>query len=617
MTWPVRAALWVVAWTMLWGACLATQAHAKTMVLQEAMADVYVDGKLSHVQATLPYHWDKLHSGQQGQGVFYFNFPFEAVVGETYALYATKLGNAYAISLNGELLQHKGDMETFGGSDYAKVPRLLSIPQGLLRNVNTLEIRIRADRGRRSGLSPLLLGRDADLQPEYASRYRWRGTGTLVVVTFSLLVAVFAFAVWTTQVRVQLADQPLRNRVYLLAAAAEIFWTIRVGDAIVENPLLAWPAWGVVNVVAIFAWSYAMAFFCLEVAQWSHRPLAVLLRRWLAMLCVLSVPLSWAALEVGQAQLLTAAYAALLLTFVVFVPIFAYRAYASQQSAPRLVALAVLVNVVVGIYDLYELRISGNFASNSYMRYSSALFGMALMYVVIRRFREAADQSQKLAATLVQRVEQKERELSLSYQRLEGMAREQERIAERTRLLRDFHDGVGSHISVAIRQLDTDNFNKSEVLQTMHESLDLLKLFIDTLHLPPGDMTALLANMRYRLEPRLKASGIALVWQVDLLPVLAQLDEKAMRHIQLILYGALSNVLQHAKASVLRIEATLQHDAVHLCFVDDGIGFDTAAPLRKGLESMRERAQILGARLFFRSQPGETTVELLIPLAVG
>ena len=38
---------------------------------------------------------------------------------------------------------------------------------------------------------------------------------------------------------------------------------------------------------------------------------------------------------------------------------------------------------------------------------------------------------------------------------------------------------------------------------------------LDAMHLSPGDNTALLANLRYRLEPCLKACGIELDWAVD------------------------------------------------------------------------------------------------------
>ncbi|MGH8830202.1 MAG: hypothetical protein ACREXV_03810 [Polaromonas sp.] len=47
--------------------------------------------------------------------------------------------------------------------------------------------------------------------------------------------------------------------------------------------------------------------------------------------------------------------------------------------------------------------------------------------------------------------------------------------------------------------------------------------------------------------------------------------------------------------------------------VDNGRGFDVAAPLCKGLQSMRERAQANGATLSLHSAPGRTVVEILIP----
>jgi len=58
---------------------------------------------------------------------------------------------------------------------------------------------------------------------------------------------------------------------------------------------------------------------------------------------------------------------------------------------------------------------------------------------------------------------------------VEQLAREQERTAERTRILRDMHDGVGAHISTAIRQLESGRATAGEVLHTLRDSLDQLQ----------------------------------------------------------------------------------------------------------------------------------------------
>ena len=139
------------------------------------------------------------------------------------------------------------------------------------------------------------------------------------------------------------------------------------------------------------------------------------------------------------------------------------------------------------------------------------------------------------------------------------------------------------------------------------------KLSIDAINLPPGDITALLANLRYRLEPRFKASDIELKWDVDLLPPLLRLDHKAMRQLQFMVFEALSNVLQHAHASVLRIElhATVQGGA-QLLVIDNGCGFELDRVKRRGLGSLRERAAAIDARIEIVSEPGNTVVEIVL-----
>jgi signal transduction histidine kinase len=196
---------------------------------------------------------------------------------------------------------------------------------------------------------------------------------------------------------------------------------------------------------------------------------------------------------------------------------------------------------------------------------------------------------------------------------VEQLAREQERIGERARILRDMHDGVGAHISTAIRQLESGRASSGEVLHTLRDSLDQLKLTVDAVTLPPGDITALLASLRYRLEPRLRATGIELHWDVDELPPLTRFDAKAIRHLQFMVFEAISNVLQHAQATVLRIELhSTSSGGARLLVVDNGCGFEPDRVKRKGLSSLHERAQAIGARLVIASGPGNTVVEMVL-----
>jgi signal transduction histidine kinase len=80
---------------------------------------------------------------------------------------------------------------------------------------------------------------------------------------------------------------------------------------------------------------------------------------------------------------------------------------------------------------------------------------------------------------------------------------------------------------------------------------------------------------------------------------------------------ALRNVARHAKARQASVRLFATDRRLVLRVRDRGIGFDGAArgKLGLGVESMRERARLVRARLTVRSRPGEgTKVTLRIPL---
>ncbi len=592
---------------------LALQVQARTLELREAQAAVTVGDQTTQQIVSLPYHWDRLHIGHPGRATFDLPFEMEALPTVPFGLYLPRLGNAYEIWLNGSLLQSNGDLQHYNGADFAKAPRYIVISPGMLRSHNLFRVYIRADIGRRGGLAPLILGPQEEVHPLYLHDYRRRSTGSFVVLILSLLIGVVALALWATQVDATQRERPRRDPLYLLAGLAELCMTFSVSDAITETPPLPWPWWGMVAIVGMALWICSMTLFCVEVAGWSKLPLVGWLRRWLALLLVFSVAATIGALVYGHPLALTLFYAASGLTTLIFVTVFIWKAARGATLPHQLVAVTLLLNTLVGLRDLYMFRLSQAYGGNTLLRYSSVLFGLALGYIVILRFRAASGQARDLMANLAARVSQKEQELAQSYQRVEKLAREQERTAERTRILRDMHDGVGSHLSTAIRQLESGRASPGEVLHTLRESLDQLKLSIDALNLPPGDITALLANLRYRLEPRFKASDIELRWDVDLIAPLMRLDDKAMRQLQFMVFEALSNVLQHAHASVLRIELrTTARGGAQLLVIDNGCGFEPERVKRRGLSSLRERAAVIDAGLVITSVPGHTVVEIVL-----
>ena len=594
----------------------AVCSKAETLELHNALIYATVDGKTTEQSSSLPYHWDRHHPGLAGVATFHLSFALSSVPAIPYGLYIPRLGNAYEVWLNGALIQRNGDMNRAGGADFAKGPRHIVITPMLLGLQNVLHIVVRADVGRRAGLAPMVLGPYEETYPLYLSDYRTRSTGTFGVVLLSCLIGLIAMVLWMTQVErifyTTHLQHTVRDRLYLFAGIAELCWTIRVCDAILETPPLVWPWWGVVTVLSLAAWVASMMLFCVELANWSHLPATAWLRRWLWLEVTGTAAAASIALFFGYPLVLTVAYATLGVTALVFLAFYIWKAVHGGLFLHKIVAGTLLLNTMVGLRDWYMFRVSEAFGGNTWMRYSSILFALTLGYVVILRFRDASGHARDLLVNLESRVAEKESELKATYDHVEKMAREQERGFERSRILRDMHDGVGSHISVAMRQLQSGKATDGQVLQTLRESLDHLKLSIDAMNAPNGDITVLLANMRYRLEPRLKAADVLLLWDVDLIEPLERLDSNAMRQLQFMVYEALSNVLQHSHAKTVRIELAQAPHGVRLRVVDDGCGFDVSTAPHKGLAALRTRAIAVGGTVHIHSEPGNTVFEILL-----
>jgi signal transduction histidine kinase len=595
-------------------AFVAITAGAATIELTDARATITVDGSTTVTQVVLPYHLDREQGTRPAQAIFELHFPASASTDELHGVYVARVGNSAEIWLNDSLLAQLGEIRQSNAADYSKAPQYLSIPAQLLQPDNVIRILLRADGGRRGGLSSLVVGPEHEVRPLFERATRWRMNASLAVAVFSLLVGTLALVLWVTQFEAG-AGPAMRDSIYLSAGVAEFCWALRVGDTAISHPPLPWPAWGVVVTAAFAGWICCVALFCHHAAGWHRHPSMVWMRFALVTLFGSSILASSLSYTLHQPLFLTAWLGFANLFFIVYAAVYLVTALRAPSTARLLVAVAGTLNVAVGVRDWIAIRISGDYSESTWIRYSSVLFGLALGYIVITRFRAASAQSHDLMVNLASRVTVKEQELSLGYARLAQLGREHERAAERTRILRDMHDGVGSHLSSAIRQLQSSRADRDQVLQTLRDSLDQLKLSIDAMNLPRGDVTALLANLRYRLEPRFAASDVELHWDVDAIDAVPGFDGAAMRHLQFMLFEALSNVLQHAQARVLRIEARMGEAGAQLKIIDDGRGFDVRRPLRRGLASMHERAAAIGAKLSFSSQPGRTVVEIVLPSA--
>ena len=237
----------------------------------------------------------------------------------------------------------------------------------------------------------------------------------------------------------------------------------------------------------------------------------------------------------------------------------------------------------------------------------AALLGGAA-WRLLARFVDTLNAAELLNVDLEALVQERTAELQAQFQRVRELERREAIATERERLMRDMHDGVGGHLVSMLAMIEADRRRPGELADVVREALDDMRLMIDSLEPVDDDLNAVLAIFRDRLAPRLRASGVTLHWDVELLPPLAALTPARVLHLLRILQEAVTNALRHGQAGTLWIGAAASGGEVHIVVRDDGSGFDPGEAFGgRGLKNMRRRAAECEVALDIASQPGAGT----------
>lgn len=600
--------MWSVLCALLLACLGAGSVSAELLELRQAR---WLDPQGAPQDISLPWVWDKVIQNRSGSAHLVLSWTLPQRPSVPMALFIPKAGNAFELRFNGWLFLKQGDVDLAGSQDHAKLPQWVAVPTELLAQHNVIELRLRADAGRRAGLSSVWVGPYHEIKDKYEWQ-RWeRWAVTLFILTLSLGVGLLAFAFAWTQ-RGLVHPQDLQNRfIFMVAGMAETSWSFRLADSVWVEPPLPWSVWSVLSSLSYLVWIASALVFC-------HHACEVRLRglRTIVLVFVFGGVLSAAVSRWWDMAwpwtLWMACTAAGLIIYGLW-----FSAHLLRQPTPlrALVALAAVANIGAGAWNWWVFRWLGNpTGEGSFQRYTSLLFTLALLVILLQRFRSASLGARDNIEALNRRIAERESELAIIYQRQELSVREQERQQERVRIWRDLHDGLGAHLSSALRLVQADRFDPKLLSTTLKDSLMQLKLSVDAASLPSGDLGVILGSLRYRLAPAFEAAGLVLVWEVQALPTLPLLDSPhALREIQFMVYEALSNVLQHAQAQHLTIQARPCPEGVLLIITDDGRGWTQTEPPGKGLRSMHDRSAALGLQLTVSSEKGRTSVSWLIP----
>jgi signal transduction histidine kinase len=243
------------------------------------------------------------------------------------------------------------------------------------------------------------------------------------------------------------------------------------------------------------------------------------------------------------------------------------------------------------------------------------------------RFARALNRVDGFAAHLVIQLREAEEKLKASFAREQEQARAVALARERTRLMRDLHDGLGGQL-VSIVALSERGETGAPIGDAARAALKDLRTVIDSLDDIGGDLMLALASWRERAATQLRPHNIALDWKVAPpgLPVHPELRPWHVIQIVRLLDEAVTNAVKHAEASRIIVSIETLTDAAGeargcVTVKDDGKGFALAADggaagaraASRGLRNMKNRAARCGASLELNSGSDGTSVRLILP----
>jgi two-component system sensor histidine kinase UhpB len=223
---------------------------------------------------------------------------------------------------------------------------------------------------------------------------------------------------------------------------------------------------------------------------------------------------------------------------------------------------------------------------------------------------ESAEEVDRLAAAFRRMLERIDTERRRSG-RLVLRAQEE----ERRRLARDLHDEVNQSLTAILLRLEALNQSAppgvedalAEVKRLVNQAMDELLTLARQLRPSALDDHGLTSAIVSQVRRFSAQTGIRADVRTSGDPVELESDQEiaAYRFAQ----EALSNVAQHAGATHVEVEMSVNGHALELSVRDDGQGFDPEAVEGGGigLMGMAERARLVGARLDVDSRPGGGT----------
>jgi signal transduction histidine kinase len=580
---------------------------ATTQWVDVALPDVWPKAKLTDISGNTILRsppmlgWYKIR----------FITPAEtAIPRQQIAVYIPRVTNNIEAYLNGQSFYQSGDVTQTIETQW-NTPQFFAFPKGLVQTgENILLIRLHTEKHGRVGVSAVSIGPLSEIKPVYAIRKLLQNTAPEMITWMLVFAGIFSLSVWAK--RNKETQFGFFGAMCLMGVLRLLAYFMISPPPIIANVAVAALCW-----MSLWQFQFAIRFTLFRFATFEKIVL------WTAVISTIAV------FTVPVAALPITSFAVYLVFTVLGVAMIGVigMAVLRTPNLPSIIAfIAMAINLGLGIHDLLNFAGELEFERMYFLPLGLPLLLLSLASLLLTRFVNSLNSYELLNIELSQRITARERDLDASYAQMRIIDQQRVTSDERQRLMRDMHDGVGSHLMSLLALARMKKLEPKQLEESLADCIDELKLTIDSLEPVEQDLLLVLGNLRYRLEPRLNAAGIRLAWSVTDMPSLPYLDPTRIRSVLRIVQEVFTNALKHAKANRITVSTGIEQmqNRVWVRITDDGIGVTTAQGLSKklgkpiggrGVDNMRIRATQLGGSLTVDELlGGGTCVTLFLPL---
>jgi signal transduction histidine kinase len=534
--------------------------------------------------------------------------------GRAWSVFLPRFTNGVEVAVNGVVILDSR-RDPIANRPDRNTPAIAVIPSSLLRDgANTVSIRLFIWGPITGFLERVWVGPDELLRPSYHLRSLVFVTLPVVFSSWQAILAVILGIMWVMR-----RHEPAYG---LLAAAM----AVGVAQAFLQTPM-GETTFSRLNVILISSAPLESALVLTFALLFSGR-------KWRPYGWIIFAPAALLALAglfgnqaLSRTLYLFVAVPTVGISLAIMAVVTARSALRRRNVASLLLGCAVTIMLTCWIVDLLSVfQMMQNRIFTARLSYSVML--VAIGAGLTWRFARALNEVDGFAGRLVTQVREAEEKLKASFIREEERARAAALARERTRLMRDLHDGLGGQL-VSIVALSERGNAGAGIGDAARAALKDLRLVIDSMDDIGGDLMLALGSWRERAMAQLRPHDITLEWRAVTpqgLPVHPELRPWHVIQIVRLLDEALTNAVKHANARriTVRIETLVDHDGLHrgcITVEDDGRGFDvpptdgSAGAIRaaRGLRNMRNRAARCSAELVLDSCPQGTRVRLTLP----